>query len=287
MKKTLIAILTAAGMLLLCCCGSPATPAGQAFCELTPLGRLLTASKWTDTDGRGLEFCEDMTGSMDGAGFVWRADGDRVSLRFFPGCSAGGEKELSAAFSGGALTLSCGSESYMPEFLSAARAAGAAEAVMNQPDPLEQFGREIADFALDFLGGKYKYGGKSPETGFDCSGLVYYVYDHFGYRIERIANDQAKQGVKVEPDELMPGDLIAFYKSENYVGHVGIYIGAGYYIHAQGEAYGVVLSSLDDPYLQRKYEARRFIGCTELLTKNVEAAADTPSPAASSAMQNN
>lgn len=175
----------------------------------------------------------------------------------------------------------------MPEFLSAARAAGAAEAVMNQPDPLEQLGREIADFALDFLGGKYKYGGKSPETGFDCSGLVYYVYDHFGYRIERIANDQAKQGVKVEPDELMPGDLIAFYKSENYVGHVGIYIGAGYYIHAQGEAYGVVLSSLDDPYLQRKYEARRFIGCTELLTKNVEAAADTPSPAASSAMQNN
>lgn len=132
----------------------------------------------------------------------------------------------------------------------------------------EQLGRELADFALDFLGSNYKYGGKTPEEGFDCSGLVYYVYSQFGYSLARVANDQAKQGVEVAPEELRAGDVLAFYKGKDYVGHVGIYIGGGYYLHAMGSAYGVVLTSLDDPYLQRVYTARRYIGCEELLTSS-------------------
>lgn len=126
-------------------------------------------------------------------------------------------------------------------------------------------GREIADYALQFIGAKYKYGGKSPETGFDCSGFVYYVYAQFGYNLERVANDQARQGSEVAEGELMAGDLIAFYKGADYVGHVGIYVGDGWYVHAAGEAYGVVLTSLDDPDLKREYTARRLVGCEELL----------------------
>ncbi|MBP3540023.1 MAG: C40 family peptidase, partial [Oscillospiraceae bacterium] len=74
----------------------------------------------------------------------------------------------------------------------------------------ELLGREIADFALDFLGSKYKYGGKTPEEGFDCSGLVYYVYSQFGYSLARVANDQAKQGEEVAPEDLRAGDVLAF-----------------------------------------------------------------------------
>lgn len=132
----------------------------------------------------------------------------------------------------------------------------------------EQLGREIADFALNFLGSKYKYGGKTPEEGFDCSGLVYYVYSQFGYSLARVANDQARQGEEVAPEDLRAGDVLAFYSGKDYVGHVGIYIGNGYYLHAMGSAYGVVLTSLDDPFLERVYVARRFIGCDELFTSS-------------------
>lgn len=127
-------------------------------------------------------------------------------------------------------------------------------------------GKKIAEYALQYLGTKYKYGGKTPETGFDCSGFVYYVYMQFGYELERVADDQAKQGAEVPEGELMPGDLVAFYKGASYVGHVGIYVGDGWYIHAAGEAYGVVLTSLDDPDLKREYTARRLVGCEELMT---------------------
>ena len=69
----------------------------------------------------------------------------------------------------------------------------------------------------------------------------------------------------MEPEELQPGDLLCFYTSGNYIGHIGIYLGDGYYIHAMGQAYGVVKTALDDPYNTQKYEARRVLGCQELL----------------------
>ena len=94
---------------------------------------------------------------------------------------------------------------------------------------------------------------------------MYYIYEQFGYRLERVANDQAQQGVEIEHDALIPGDLLAFYTSGKYVGHIGIYMGSGYYIHAMGEAYGVVLTSLENGYSQREFDVRRIIGCEELL----------------------
>ena len=139
---------------------------------------------------------------------------------------------------------------------------------MPQPTAEELLGQQIAEYASGYIGAKYKYGGKSPETGFDCSGFVYYIYEQFGYRLERVANDQAQQGVEIEHDALIPGDLLAFYTSGKYVGHIGIYMGSGYYIHAMGSAYGVVLTSLDDAYSQRDYTARRIIGCDELLLES-------------------
>ncbi len=120
-------------------------------------------------------------------------------------------------------------------------------------------GREIADFALQFVGYGYTWGGTSPSTGFDCSGLMYYVYQHFGYTLNRVADAQARNGVHVDPSELQPGDLLCFYSSGSYIGHVGMYIGNNMFVHAQNSATGVVISELSGYYATRGFEARRII----------------------------
>lgn len=143
------------------------------------------------------------------------------------------------------------------------------------PEPTEEEriareGQEAANLCFAQIGQKYKYGGKSPETGFDCSGLVWYVYSQLGYTLERVANYQAKQGILIEEEKMQPGDLLCF-GAPGYVGHVGIYVGEGCYIHAMGAEFGVVLTPLDDPYLKRTYEVRRIVGCEWLKSENVAA----------------
>lgn len=121
--------------------------------------------------------------------------------------------------------------------------------------------QEICDYALQFEGGKYFWGGSSPETGFDCSGFVKYVYAQFGYELNRIAEDQALNGVHVDEENIMPGDILCFYssKAKTYIGHVGIYLGDRLYIHAQNARNGIIVSDLDDPWLPRTFEARRIV----------------------------
>lgn len=120
-------------------------------------------------------------------------------------------------------------------------------------------GQQIAQYALQFLGWNYCWGGKDPSTGFDCSGLVYYVYGQFGYTLNRVAQDQARNGVAVEPDELQPGDILCFYSGASYIGHVGIYIGDGMFVHAQNSATGVVITDLNGYYGTRGFVARRIV----------------------------
>ena len=73
-----------------------------------------------------------------------------------------------------------------------------------------ELGKEIAAYALQYEGTPYKWGGKSPETGFDCSGFVQYVYGQFGFQTSRVANDALSDGVHVDPADLQPGDLLCF-----------------------------------------------------------------------------
>lgn len=122
-----------------------------------------------------------------------------------------------------------------------------------------ELGREIADYALQFVGYNYTWGGTSPSTGFDCSGLMYYVYKQFGYTLNRIACDQAMNGVHVDPSDLQPGDLLCFYSGSDYIGHVGMYIGNNMFVHAANSNSGVITSPLTGYYATRGYEARRII----------------------------
>jgi len=119
-------------------------------------------------------------------------------------------------------------------------------------------GSQIAEYACQFVGHRYIWGGTSPD-GFDCSGLVYYVYQQFGYTLNRVAADQARNGVHVDSDQLQPGDVLCFYSGGSYIGHVGIYIGDGKFVHAANSATGVVITELSGYYSTRGFEARRIV----------------------------
>ena len=122
-----------------------------------------------------------------------------------------------------------------------------------------ELGRQIAEYTLQFVGYDYVWGGTSPSTGFDCSGLMYYVYGQFGYQLNRVAEDQARNGVHVEPNELQPGDILCFY-SNGYIGHVGMYIGNGQFVHAANSRSGVIITDLTSGYYStRGFEARRIV----------------------------
>lgn len=100
-------------------------------------------------------------------------------------------------------------------------------------------GQAVADYAVQFVGNPYVYGGTSLTNGADCSGFVQSVYKHFGYSLPRVAADQAGAGTKVSVDNLQPGDLL-FYHG---FGHVAIYIGGGQVVHASNAATGIKISS--------------------------------------------
>lgn len=100
-------------------------------------------------------------------------------------------------------------------------------------------GQEVVDYAKQFLGISYVFGGNTPEEGFDCSGLTKYVYAHFGYDIPRLAEDQAYTGNAVSRENVQLGDLVC------YSGHVSIYVGDGQVIHAPQPGEVVKISIID------------------------------------------
>lgn len=102
-------------------------------------------------------------------------------------------------------------------------------------------GQAVADYAVQFVGNPYVYGGTSLTNGADCSGFVQSVYKNFGYSLSRTAASQAGDGKKVGLDSLQPGDLL-FYHG---YGHVAIYIGGGQVVHASNKATGIKISSYD------------------------------------------
>ena len=132
----------------------------------------------------------------------------------------------------------------------------------NDVQKMSSKGEEIVEFAKQYLGCKYVYGGSGPST-FDCSGFTMFVYKNFGVSLSHSARAQSKNGVYVEKQDLQPGDLVFFkdYETMEGIGHCGIYIGNGEFIHASsGTGYCVKISTLLTGSYNTRYEtARRVI----------------------------
>ncbi len=119
-------------------------------------------------------------------------------------------------------------------------------------------GPAAVKLAQTFLGVPYVWGGTSP-SGFDCSGLVQYVYAKQGVKLPRVAEDQAKVGTPIAPEQLQPGDAVFFADRTGYIHHEGMYVGGGYFIHAPRTGDVVKISSLYEPYYATQYAgARRY-----------------------------
>ena len=121
-------------------------------------------------------------------------------------------------------------------------------------------GQAAVEVVKQYLGVPYVYGGTSP-SGFDCSGLMQYVYKQLGYSINRVADAQMRNGIAVSRQNLAPGDLVGFYTSpgSGYVGHIGMYVGDGMMIHAPHTGDVVKYSNIDDSYYGVRFAGGRRI----------------------------
>ena len=119
-------------------------------------------------------------------------------------------------------------------------------------------GAQIVSTAKDLMGVAYVFGGTSPK-GFDCSGLLQYVFKMNGLSIPRLADEQYQLGRKAQKHQLTAGDLVFFTTYTSGVSHCGIYIGDGKFLHASSSR-GVTINSLDDEYWRA-----RFVGAKKLV----------------------
>ncbi len=115
--------------------------------------------------------------------------------------------------------------------------------------------QEVLINALSLTGIKYKYGGSSPDTGFDCSGFVRYVFHNAAnLTLPPTARAISQIGKTVKKDELQPGDLVFFNTLKSAFSHVGIYIGDNKFIHAPRAGAVVRVENMQDSYWARRFE---------------------------------
>ncbi len=127
----------------------------------------------------------------------------------------------------------------------------------------EEFGwrdaaQEVLMSAISLTGVKYKFGGKTPETGFDCSGFVKYVFAQAAnLTLPHGARAISQLGQNVPMEQLQPGDLVFFNTLKSAFSHVGIYIGEGRFIHAPSSGGGVLVQNLHDNYWTKRFNGAR------------------------------
>ncbi|MEI2417296.1 C40 family peptidase [Orrella sp. JC864] len=116
----------------------------------------------------------------------------------------------------------------------------------------------LAQIAQNYIGVKYRWGGSSPEQGFDCSGLVGFVVEKsLGLRLPRNAAEIARLGTKVDRDQLEPGDLVFFNTLGRRYSHVGIYVGRNSFVHAPSSGGAVRVEDMGMRYWSKRYNGAR------------------------------
>ena len=118
----------------------------------------------------------------------------------------------------------------------------------------------VLDRALSLRGTRYRAGGTSPETGFDCSGFVGYLYrDIVGFQLPRSANEIWRFGRTVERDDLRPGDLVFYNTLKRPYSHVGIYLGGHQFVHAPASGGVVRVVNMDDRYWATRWNGAKRV----------------------------
>ncbi len=120
--------------------------------------------------------------------------------------------------------------------------------------------QDVVIQSMAMLDRNYTYGGKKLHTGFDCSGLVSFVYKQSaGVNLQGSAADMAKRTQAIDAQSAQPGDLVFFNTLGTPNSHVGIYIGSGKFIHAANERTGVRQERLDNSYWSKRFEGFRTL----------------------------
>ncbi len=124
--------------------------------------------------------------------------------------------------------------------------------------PSSSAASEIVLYALGLIDTGYRFGGKNPEAGLDCSGMVSFIYNRAaGLNVQGSAADIARQGQAIARDALRPGDLVFFNTKGRPHSHVGIYIGGERFVHAPSSNGRVRIDQLHRGYFAQRYEAAR------------------------------
>ena len=119
---------------------------------------------------------------------------------------------------------------------------------------------EVLLNALSLTGIRYKYGGNSPETGFDCSGFVRYVFNQAAnLTLPRSALEMSRLGVQVSKNELQPGDLVFFNTMKSAFSHVGIYVGDNRFIHSPSSGGAVRVENMQSSYWAKHFNGAKRI----------------------------
>lgn len=144
-----------------------------------------------------------------------------------------------------------------PQTASTSRPAGS-RPLVEPSDPAAA--NAVVIRAIGLVGTPYRYGGNTPESGFDCSGLVTYVFrDMLDLRLPRTSRELAAiQGPRIDPNRLAAADLV-FFGRQGEVEHVGIYVGEGRFVHAPRTGGTVRLDRLDGPYWRERYTGAKRV----------------------------
>lgn len=126
--------------------------------------------------------------------------------------------------------------------------------------------QDLINQGMEYLGIRYRFGGNSPETGLDCSGLVQNVFRNaLGLNLPRAARDMARVGDRVRIQDLQPGDLVFFNTMRKAFSHVGIYVGDGRFLHAPASGGEVRIDEMDKTYWAKRFNgARRLVPEAEI-----------------------
>jgi hypothetical protein len=125
-------------------------------------------------------------------------------------------------------------------------------------------GAEIVLRALSLIGVNYRWGGNTPESGLDCSGLVRHVFhDSLGMLLPRRSEEMSRVGGSIRASELQPGDLVFFNTLRRAFSHVGIYIGNNQFVHAPSTGGSIRVESLDKDYWTRRFDGARRLLATD------------------------